>query len=141
MSSNRNVEVPGFGEGKRKTLQHKHFSHTVCYDDYPARMSYGKGARNIGERPYHAILILRISVCIDDNSRFGLRVAVIFECSKSVQVCSFCPETGITQPHFVLVLYPSGNSHPMLPVRCSKKKRGMLTWTESDIAWTLEVPH
>lgn len=131
VSSIRPIEVPGFREGKCKILQHTHFSHTLCYADYPVCRSYGEGTRNIGERAYCAILILRMSVCID-NSGFGLGVAVIFGSSKSVLVCSFWPDIGVTQPHFVLILFPCGNRHPMLSVKFSNKnQRGMLTWIES----------
>lgn len=93
VSSVRNVEVPDFREGKCKILQHTHFSHTLCYADYLVCMSYGEGTRNIGERAYCTILILRISVCIDGNSGFGLGVVVIFTVAR---VC-WCVHSDLRQ--------------------------------------------
>lgn len=105
VSSVRHIELPGFREGKCKILQDTHFSHTLCYADYPVCRSYGEGTRNIGERAYCAILILGMSVCIDGNSGFGLGIAVIFGSSKSVLVCSFWPDIGVT--HLILFWFCS----------------------------------
>lgn len=80
---------------------------------------------------------------MDDSSGFALRVAVIFQSSKSVPVCSFWPEIGGTQPHFILILLPCWHRHLMLSVQFKKRRNEeeCLRGQSQLVSWPLEVPH